>query len=785
MFAEVALNIPLDKTFIYRVPETVTSEPAVGKRVIVPFGRSDFLKTGIIISLKEENPTIDKKYIKEIFDIPDDFPLFTPENIKLAKEIARRYASAIGEVLFFFLPSGFIVEETSYIYLKRDERVRGKIEQQIVDYLKKRKGKVKLISLTRVIKGKSVYSTVKNLIRKGIIGKEEDITYTAMPTKKVAVLKDIKPVRGAKETQAIEILKKTGEISLKELKEKGISYETIKRLNRKGIIEIEEREHLINVKKQALTDKRKVILTADQKKALNAIINGGNKTFLLYGVTGSGKMEVYLNAALETVKKGKSVLILVPELLLTPELRARVESYFGENIVVFHSKLSKKELVSQWIKAAKGKSKVFIGTRMSLMLPVKDTGLIIVDEEQDSSYKEQQKPLYHAREMAVKRGEIENCPVVLVSATPSVESYYRASIGKYKALELKKRVSSIPLPYIKVVNLKEEKRVGIFTSSLISAIENTVKKGEQVLLFINRRGFFSSGFCPQCGFVAECDDCAVPLVYHRNINKMICHICGKKYKPIFRCPECGTKLEFKGYGTERVEEEVKVLFPQFRTVRLDQDSVKNPAKGAQLISDIKKGKYDIIVGTQIASKGHNFPKLTLVAVLMADTGYLLPDFRSAERTFQTIIHTTGRAGRFKPGAAVVQAFEPENPAVKYAVEYKFDLFYQEEIEARKIFNYPPFSYPVLLEFQIEKTTKFNRVEEKFNTLKEKIKPYFNVPPLNPAPIPKVSGRYRFITFMRAATENELLKGIEILKEEMPVLFRGIRYRIDVDPVYLL
>ncbi|WP_456484843.1 replication restart helicase PriA [Desulfurobacterium sp.] len=785
MFAEVALNISLDKTFIYKVPETVSSKPEVGKRVIVPFGKSDFLKTGIIVSLKETSSEIEETYIKEIFDIPDDFVLFTEKNIKLAEEIARRYASAIGEVLFFFLPSGFIIEETSYVYLKRNEHVKGKTEQQIIKYLKSKKGRVKLITLVRAIKGKSTYSTVKNLIRKGIIGKEEDITYTLLPTQKVAVLKEIKPVKGKKELEAIEILKKIKEIPIKDLNKRGISYNTIKRLTNKGIIEIEEREHLIDIKKQVLTDNRKIILTADQKRALNAILNGKNETFLLYGVTGSGKMEVYLHAALETVKKGKSVLILVPELLLTPELRARVESYFGENIVVFHSKLSKKELVSQWLKAVKGKSKVFIGTRMSLMLPIKDLGLIIVDEEQDTSYKEQQKPLYHAREMAVKRGSIEKCPVILVSATPSVESYYRASIEKYRALELKKRVSNIPLPYIKVVNLKEEKRVGIFSESLISAIKNTVKKGEQVLLFINRRGFFSSGFCPKCGFVAECDDCAVPLVYHKNMNRLICHICGKKYKPLFRCPECGTKLEFKGYGTERVEEEVKVLFPDFRIVRLDQDTVKNPTKGAKLIADIKNGNYDIIVGTQIASKGHNFPKLTLVAVLMADTGYLLPDFRSAERTFQTIVHTTGRAGRFKPGAAIIQAFDPENPAVKYAAEYKFDLFYKEEIEARKIFNYPPFSYPVLLEFQIEKTSKFGKIEEKFNILKEKIKPYFNVPPLNPAPIPKVSGRYRFITFMRAATEENLLKGIEILKREMPILFRGVRYRIDVDPVYLL
>ncbi|SNR75186.1 replication restart helicase PriA [Desulfurobacterium atlanticum] len=783
MYAEVALNIPIDKTFVYRVPENLVEKLEKGKRVIVPFGRKDFLKTGIITDIKEKTE-VNPSFIKEIFDIPDSFPLFTENTLKLAEEIAKRYASGIGETLFFFLPSGFIIDESTYIYLIKDEKVKGKTERDILNFLKEKKGKVKLVTLNRRIKG-SVYQAVKNLIRKGLIGKEEAITYPSLPSKKFVSLLKEETVRGAKEKLLIELLKEKKEISVDEIKKSGIKSHTIKRLQEKGIIEIFEKEILLDIKKQELEDKRKITLTSDQKKAFEKITNGKNETFLLYGVTGSGKMEVYLNAAREIVNRGKSVLILVPELLLTPELRARVESYFGENIAVFHSKLSKKELTSQWIKAIKGTTKVFIGTRMALMLPIKDLGLIVVDEEQDVSYKEQQKPLYHARDMAIKRGKIENCPVVLVSATPSVESYYKGITGEYIPLELKKRISEIPLPYIKVVNLSEEKKVGIFSQPLITAIKNTIKKGEQVLLFINRRGFFSSGFCPECGFVAECNDCAVPLVYHKSVKKLICHICGKTYKPVYRCPKCKTKLEFKGYGTERVEEEAKVLFPEGKIIRLDQDSVKDPIRGAKLISDIKKGKYNIIIGTQIASKGHNFPKLTLVAVLLADVGYLLPDFRSSERVFQTIVHTTGRAGRFKPGAAIVQAFEPENPAVKYAREYRFELFYKEEIEARKIFNYPPFSFPVLLEFQLERSSKFKTVESKFNVLKEKLSPYFNVPPLTPAPIPKIAGRYRFTSFLRASSEENLIKGVNLLKNEMQLLFKGIRYKIDVEPVYLL
>jgi len=784
LFLEVALNIPVDKTFIYKLPKYISSEPEVGKRVIVPFGRNDFLKTGIITDIKNKT-SIPENRIKEIFDIPDQFPLFTKNTILLAREIAERYCTTIGETLFFFLPSGFIIDESSYIYLLKENDIKGKIEREIIDFLKRKKGKVKLVTLNRQIKGNSVYSAVKNLIKKGIIGKEETITIPALPSKKFAKLITEKTVKGEKEKIVLRELKVHRELSIDQIKNLGVSLQTIKRLTEKGIIEVIEREHLVKVKEQELKDKKRIILTKDQKTALNNIINGKNKTFLLYGITGSGKMEVYLNAAKEIIKRGKNVLILVPELLLTPELRARVENYFGSDIVVFHSKLTKKELTSQWLKAIKGKARIFMGTRMATMLPIQNLGLIVVDEEQDSSYKEQQKPLYHARDMAVKRGKIENSPVILVSATPSVESYYKGTTGEYDFLKLTKRISEIPLPYIKVLNLSEDKKVGIFSQPLITAIENTIKKKEQVLLFINRRGFFSSGFCPECGFIAECKDCAVPLVYHKTQRKLICHICGKKYNPVYRCPECGTKLEFKGYGTERVEEEARILFPEGNIIRLDQDNVRDPLKGAKLISEIIEGKHNIIIGTQIASKGHNFPKLTLVSVLLADVGYLLPDFRSSERIFQTIVHTTGRAGRFKPGAAIVQAFDPETPAVKYATEYRFEQFYKEEMEARKIFNYPPFSFPVLLEFQLEESSKFKLVERRFNKLKEKLEDFFNVPPLTPAPIPKISGRYRFTSFLRASSEENLINGGAILKKTMPQLFKGIRYKINVEPIYLL
>jgi len=786
LFVEVVLDLPLDRTFYYRVSEVLSNPPEVGKRVIVPFGNNDFLRTGIILSIRD-SVDFSPDRVKEIFDVPDEFPLFTEKTLKLAKWISEYYCSFLGETLFSFLPSGFVVSESFLVKLTNNE-LSVKLsdsEKKLVEALKASTGCLKVSSLRRKVKISNFYQVLRNLISKGVVRREEFIKRDTIPREEFVVLRQVEEVRGKKSKELIEYLKSCKRASLNELRKLGFTRQIVKRLVEKGILEVFEEKVTIENRPQELVDEKEIQLTPSQQRAFTRIVGAESGKFLLYGVTGSGKMEIYLKTAYEIVKRGKSVLILVPELLLTPELRARVESYFGSNIGIYHGKLTPKERVSTWLKAIRGETKIFIGTRGAVMLPIKDLGLIVVDEEQDSSYKEQQKPYYHAKEVAIKRAEIGGFPVVLVSATPSIETYYRAEKGEIEKLELKERVSTVPLPYIKVVDLQKTKRVSIFTEELLKALENTIRKGEQALLFINRRGFFATSFCPNCGFIAECEDCAVPLVYHKQERKLICHICGKRYRPIYRCPKCRTRLEFKGYGTERVEEELRILYPDFRIVRLDQDTIKDPTTGARIIKEIKEGKYDVIVGTQIASKSHNFPKLTLVGVLMADLLGGAPDYMTSERVFQTIVHTTGRAGRFKPGAAIVQAFNPELPAIKWAVEYRFDEFYREELTTRELLNYPPFTKGVLVEFQIEKMTGFKKVEEQFNKLKEVLIPYFSVPDLTPAPVPKISGRYRFISFLRAPDQKKLISGLEVIKKEFPRRFKGIRYKIDVEPIRII
>ncbi len=777
---EVAVDVPIRKNFFYALPQQFFERVYPGSRVIVPFGKKNLLRTGIVIDIKDVS--IGEDEVKSVFDVPDTFPVFSPQNLELSKIIAERYGSSLGEVLFTFLPKGLVFSESVCVKLVGDKNLKlTSLERSIVEFLRERKREIKLSTLSKRF-GSAVYHAVNSLALKGVVSKYERLKEEKLPKKKFVKLVNSSLPRGRKARELISLLKQR-DFELSELL-KRFSRSTINRLVNQGIIVIYEKVEPSALKEQSLKDKRDVELSPSQKSVLKEIVKPEPRTFLLYGVTGSGKMEVYLNAAKHFVNCGKSVLILVPELLLTPELRARVESYFGEGIGVYHSKLSEKERVSLWLKALKGDLKVVLGTRVSLMLPVKNLGLIVVDEEQDSSYKEQQRPYYNARDMAVKRGEVEKCSVVLVSAAPSVESYYKAKVGDFVPLMLKERVTSYPLPYIKLLDLKKEEKVSIFSKKLLTSIENTVKKGEQVLLFINRRGFYSSAFCPKCGFTPECKDCAVTLTYHKSQKKMICHICGKRYKPIYRCPKCKVRLEFKGYGTERVEEEIKTLYPEFKVIRLDQDTVGNQNKAADFIKRIKEGEFDVIVGTQLVSKGHNFPNLTLVAVLMADVS---PDadFRKSERIFQTLINVTGRSGRFRYGAAIVQAYNPDLPSVKYAVNYEFDKFYEEEIRTRQIFNYPPFSYPVLVEFLLRDMDSFSKLEDKFLSLKEKLKGVMKVSSLSPAPIPKLYGKYRFQSFMRAFSEEDLLRGVKILSEELFVKFRRFEYKVNVEPTRIL
>jgi len=787
LFVEVLLEVPLEQTFTYRLSGYESYPAEFGKRVIVPFGRGDLLKTGIILRVMEEPPRGLTSF-KEVFDIPDPFPLITEDILETARWVASFYCSSLGEALFRFLPEAFKVEESVVVSLKESSpglKLTPSERAVVEELLNSSSKKLKLSTLKRRLKIKTLSDVISRLVKKGVVERSTEIEKERVPKEPYLKFVCDGDYRGERGAGLLKLLKERGELPVKEVKSLGFSDSVIKNLVDKGFAHLYYRKITVRNRENPLKDWRRVNLTPSQKRAFEGILTGG-RAHLLTGITGSGKMEVYLAVAREFVKRGKGVLILVPELLLTPELRSRLEAYFGSEVGIYHGKLTPRERASTWLKALRGEAKVFLGTRPAVLLPVKDLGLIVVDEEQDFSYKENQKPYYNARDVALKRSEITGAKVVLVSATPSVDSYYLYKKGLLQRHHLKERFSGLPPPEIELLDLTEEERRGIFTLKLLKTLERVVKAGRQALLYIPRRGFFSTVFCETCGWSAECKYCRVNLTYHKSMNLLICHICGRKYRPLFKCPKCSSRLSFRGYGTERVEEELREIFPHFKIVRLDLDTVKEPTTGARLIKEIKEGKHQVIVGTNIAIKGHNFPKLAFVGVLVAELLGGAPDFKASERIFQSVLQATGRAGRFTPGSAMVQAFNPELPAVKYAAEYRYDEFYQEELLGREILGYPPFTLGVLLEFQLEKKALEKELKEKYDSLASRLHGHFNFPKLNPAPIPRLSGRYRYLAFLTTAWENHIQK-LKLLKEAVQSLFpvHKIRYKIDVQPVRII
>ncbi len=787
MFVEVLLDLPLEQTFTYKLSGYESHPPAFGKRVIVPFGRGDLLKTGIILSVKREleNPL---PVVKEVFDIPDPFPLITSDLLETCRWISSFYCSSLGEALFKFLPESFIVEESMVISLKRDE-VEVKLtpyEELVVKELQNSaSGRLKFSTLRKRTKVKSLSHVVSNLVKKGVVEKLTEIEGERVPKEAYLTLLSLCTYRGERGRELLELLKEAGELPLKDVKALGFSNSVVRNLVEKGCVKLTYKRVTLKERELPLKDPRKVRLTPSQKRALNEILSN-NGPHLLWGVTGSGKMEVYLSVAREFVKRGKGVIILVPELLLTPELKARVEAYFPGTVALYYGKLSPREKASVWLKALKGEAKLFLGTRPAVLLPVKDLGLIVVDEEQDPSYKEGQKPYYNAREVALKRCNLIGAKALLVSATPTVETYYRFKAGQFREVQLKERVGGLPLPKVEVVDLSREERRGIFSLKLLKTLKRIVDSGNQALLYIPRRGYYSVVLCDSCGWSAQCKYCKVNLSYHKTPNLLVCHMCGRRYRPVSRCPKCSAKLSYRGYGTERVEQELSELFPGYRIVRLDLDTVKNPTTGARIIGEIREGKYQIVVGTNIAIKGHNFPKLSFVAVLVAELLGGAPDFKASERIFHSILQATGRAGRFRPGSAIVQTYNPQLPPVKYAVNYLYHQFYQEELAGRELLDYPPYTLGILLEFQLEKKSLERELKDRYDTLTNLLSDLFEFPKLSPAPIPKLSGRFRYQAFLRTQWENHLQK-LALLKEKVENLFPGgkFRYKIDVEPTRIL
>ena len=579
--------------------------------------------------------------------------------------------------------------------------------------------------------------------------------------------------------------------------EAGVSESVYRTLEKNGFVVIESSVISRNPYSERFVAGAELTLNAEQETAMKAVIesmeNPGTP-ILLFGVTGSGKTEIYLRAIREAINLGRTALVLVPEIALTPQTVERFKSRFADmqdGIAVLHSHLSEGERHDEWHKIHSGIARIVIGARSSIFAPLENLGIIIVDEEHEGSYKQDEAPRYNARDMAVLRGAKEKAAVLLGSATPSLESWHNSQTGKYRLVRLDQRVDDKSMPVVRVVDLRRQSRAtpegGVLAKPLFDAIEGRMNKGEQTILFLNRRGFSTSMICEACGHVCTCPDCSISLTYHRAAERLVCHICGHSAKAPKACPKCyDPKIRFSGMGTQKVEETLKKIFPKARIARMDADSMTRKDAYRETLGAFKEGKIDILVGTQMIAKGLHFPNVTLVGIVNADLGLHVPDFRAGERTFQLLTQVAGRAGRGEmEGEVYVQTFTPFSPSIQFARHHDFQGFMEQEMEFREKFAYPPYGRMVMITLR---GTVRERVEFSAQTLSRKLKAAaaqdIAVSEGVPAPLEKAKTYYRFQVSLRGPSSLKLAR---LAKEVLSVLTmpEDVFVAVDVDPLHLM
>ncbi|WP_416151002.1 primosomal protein N' [Salipaludibacillus sp. HK11] len=538
-------------------------------------------------------------------------------------------------------------------------------------------------------------------------------------------------------------------------------------------------------------------LMDEQQQALDPIVSSieekMHETFLLRGVTGSGKTEVYMQAIDVALQKGKEAIVLVPEISLTPQMVTRFKGRFGSRVAVLHSALSKGEKYDEWLKIREGKVDVAVGARSAIFAPFENLGIIIIDEEHETSYKQEELPRYHARQVAIKRGKYYDCPVILGSATPSLESYARAKKGVYHLLTMERRVNNVKMPEVSLIDMREELRKGnrsMFSNDLLEAIQDRKDKNEQTVLFLNRRGYSTFIMCRDCGYVAECPHCDISLTYHRSNQSLQCHYCGHTETIPSICPECSSdSIRFFGTGTQKVEEELLKVFPDIRVIRMDVDTTRRKGSHEKLLNQFGEGKGDILLGTQMIAKGLDFPNITLVGVLAADSMLHLPDFRSSERTFQLLTQVSGRAGRHeKTGEVMVQTYTPDHYSILDVKSHDFLSFFEKEMAIRKQGGYPPYYYLVLIHVSYEELDRVVSVTEKITAfLKRELSKETMVYGPVASSIPRIKDRYRYQCMIKYKVEPSLTKSLqELIRTYQGEMARtGLAINIDTNPYMML
>ena len=737
MIAEVIIDSKakkLNKKFDYKIPESMEDILEVGSRVLVPFANFKTLEQGYIIKIKEKT----EFEVKEIASLEEKL---SKDKIDLARWMARKYFCNVSDCIKLMLTPG-----------TRNKEVNKRIADKKIN---------------------SVYLNVE----------ESKI--------------DINSLRGEKQKKTLNFIIKNQGLTIPEIIQfANVSRETINSLMKKGYIKIEEEKVDRNPLALKKANKNnKLNLNIEQKEAFEkigkAIDEKRFEEFLIYGITGSGKTEIYMQLIERVIKEGKGAILLVPEISLTPQMIDRFVGRFGkETLAVLHSKLGIGERHDEWIRIKENRAKIIIGARSAIFAPLENIGLIIIDEEHDSSYKSESNPRYNAKEIAEVISKNNNFPLVLGSATPDINTFYKAQNNNITLLKLTKRANSASLPEVEIVDLKMELATGnksMISNNLFKEMKENLKNKRQTILFLNRRGYSTFIMCRDCGYTVKCPNCNISLTYHRFENKLKCHYCGHEEKPVNICPNCQSdKIRYFGTGTQKLEGEVKKIFPEASTIRMDVDTVTKKNSHEEILNKFKDENIDILIGTQMVVKGHHFPNVTLVGVIAADGSLNIDDYRASERTFQILTQVAGRAGREKiPGKVIIQTYNPDNFSIEYSKEQNYDLFYNTEIELRKQLKYPPFCDIIVVGFsgtderEIIQLSSLVQKMLKNNVTKYGIEVYNAMP----APIDKIQNKYRW----RIVAKGNINEDVTIIINKiLKQIYDSNKYRktnvvVDINP----
>ncbi|EOS8042173.1 primosomal protein N' [Enterococcus faecium] len=795
--AEVIVDVPTmqtDQPFTYSVPSEMETALQVGMRVEVPFGNGNRHVQGFVMAIQKSEESANPS-LKAVIRLLDLAPVVNEELLSLADYMKKiTYAFKIT-CLQTMLPSVMKAEYDKLIYPLADTpEVQVLFDQREVISWKEAEEEGSLSQLIRWRQEQLV-----------------DIKYEVHTRNKVKTIRLVRSLLTEKQIEEEwaklrqnakkqkELLLCLSELSQEEpiayFKNKGISTAVLNQGKEKGWLEFIESERYRDPYKDRVFDQTTALeLNAEQKNAVEQIITAGqqqkDQVFLLEGITGSGKTEVYLQAIADVLSENKTAIMLVPEIALTPQMVERFKGRFGESVAVLHSGLSQGEKYDEWRKIEREEAQVVVGARSAIFAPLKNIGLIIIDEEHESSYKQDETPRYHARDLAIWRSKYHHCPIVLGSATPSLESRARAQKGVYQLLQLNHRAkAAAQLPAIEIVDMREEfqnHRTSTFSANLQEKIQNRLDKKEQTVLLLNRRGYSSFVMCRDCGFVLPCPNCDISLTLHMDTRSMRCHYCGHEEPIPNRCPNCGgNKIRYYGTGTQKVEEELRELYPQARILRMDVDTTRRKGAHEQILQKFGAKEADILLGTQMIAKGLDFPEVTLVGVLNADTSLNLPDFRSSEHTFQLLTQVSGRAGRAeKAGEVVIQTFNPQHYAIELAKKQNYEQFYQQEMHVRHRGGYPPYYFTVkITASHPEEQVAAKKIFQIANQLKEVLSPQSLLLGPTPSMILRVKNRYYYQLIIKYKHEPNLPHVLdEILNGSQKEQRQGLFVAIDNEPL---